>query len=130
MLEGFNADDVSYAVFDDIYGGFKNFPEYKAWLGAQKTIIVTDKYKKKVRVKWGKPAIYVCQVDPRLTEGRNCDLQWLEGNCDFIEIKNNLVTFPDTNEPESLVTMPSYPESLIDIGENLEDSFTESFTLA
>lgn len=96
MLDGFNPDDIAYAVFDDLYGGFKGFPEYKAFLGGQKTVIATDKYRKKVRFNWGKPCIYICQEDPRLTEGKHVDLQWLEGNCKFIEIKNKIVSFDES----------------------------------
>ena len=40
-------DDVEYAIFDDINGGLKFFPNYKSWLGCQEQFYATDKYKGK-----------------------------------------------------------------------------------
>ena len=55
----FNMDDFSndckYAVFDDIQGGFEYWHSYKGWLGAQKQFVITDKYRKKRTIHWGKP---------------------------------------------------------------------------
>ena len=46
-------DDVEYAVFDDIIGGFEQMRSYKAWFGAQETFDVSDKYRHKKRLQWG-----------------------------------------------------------------------------
>lgn len=77
-------DDVEYAVFDDMQGGLEFFHSYKFWLGAQKQFYVTDKYKGKRLVEWGKPCIYVSNSDPRHDKG--ADIHWLEGNCIFVEL--------------------------------------------
>lgn len=83
------SDDAEYAVFDDISGGFGFFPSYKQWLGGQFTFTVTDKYKHKVTLRWGKPTIWLCNTDPRLDwykPGASPDFEWMEANCDFVEI--------------------------------------------
>ncbi len=46
-------DDAEYAVFDDISGGFKFFPNYKGWLGCQAEFTVTDKYRAKKKIQVG-----------------------------------------------------------------------------
>jgi hypothetical protein len=81
-------DDMQYAVFDDMQGGLKFFPSYKFWLGHQMSFICTDKYRAKRRINWGKPAIYICNNDPR-DEG--ADNYWLEANCIFVEINEPIV---------------------------------------
>lgn len=65
-MDGFR-EDVKYAVFDD-FGGFKFFPMWKCWLGAQKEFAMTDKYRKKMTLKWGKACIWLCnpEDDPRV----------------------------------------------------------------
>lgn len=75
-------DDVEYAVFDDMQGGLEFFHAYKFWLGCQSQFYATDKYKGKRLIHWGKPCIYLSNTDPRLDKG--ADVDWLEGNCDFI----------------------------------------------
>jgi len=89
----FNLEDFSesaaYAIFDDISGGFGFCPSYKQWMGGQFQFTVTDKYKHKVTVKWGKPTIWLCNRDPRLEwykPGSTPDFAWMEDNCDFIEV--------------------------------------------
>lgn len=79
-------DDVEYAVFDDMQGGLEFFHSYKFWLGSQQEFYVTDKYKGKKLVKWGKPCIYVSNGDPRHDKG--ADIHWLEGNCIFVELRS------------------------------------------
>jgi hypothetical protein len=74
-------EDCEYAVFDDMQGGLEFLHSYKFWLGCQKEFNVTDKYRHKKRVKWGKPCIYLSNQDPRADRG--VDVEWLEGNCDF-----------------------------------------------
>lgn len=73
--------DAEYAVFDDMMGGLEYFHSYKFWLGAQKQFYMTDKYKGKTLVKWGRPCIYVSNTDPRMDKG--ADVDWLNGNCEF-----------------------------------------------
>ena len=82
----FNLDSFSessdYAVFDDIQGGFEFFHAYKGWLGAQKEFVITDKYKRKKTIKWGKPCIMLMNDDP--AGCAKADYEWLLGNCDII----------------------------------------------
>ena len=56
-------DDVAYAVFDD-FGGLKYLPTFKFWLGHQRQFYVTDKYKGKKLVEWGKPSIWLSNSNP------------------------------------------------------------------
>jgi hypothetical protein len=80
-------EGVQYAVFDDIAGGLKFFPQYKSWLGNQLEFYATDKYKRKTLVKWGKPCIWISNEYP-ITEG--VDHDWMEQNCIFVEINSPL----------------------------------------
>lgn len=81
-------DDVEYAVFDDIQGGLNFFHSYKFWLGHQQQFYVTDKYRGKKLVKWGKPSIWLSNHDPRTDQG--VDVDWLEANCQFVFISRPL----------------------------------------
>lgn len=83
MDETLNLEDVKYAVFDDMQGGFDFFHGYKFWLGAQAEFYVTDKYKGKKHVKWGKPSIWLCNNDP---QNEKVDWGWITGNCDVVEL--------------------------------------------
>nr|QJB18568.1 MAG: replication-associated protein [Genomoviridae sp.] len=76
---------AQYAVFDDIRGGIKFFPSYKEWLGCQQWVTVKCLYKEPQLVHWGKPGIWLSNTDPRL-EMLQADIDWMEGNVDFIEI--------------------------------------------
>lgn len=77
-------DGVKYAIFDD-FGGLKYLPSYKFWLGHQQQFYVTDKYKGKSFVTWGKPSIWLNNEDPREEHGiRSDEVEWLNANCDFI----------------------------------------------
>lgn len=75
-------EDADYAVFDDLAGGFKFWPGYKSWLGAQKEFDITDKYQGKRHVKWGKPGICLMNSDPLFDP--HVDTEWLIGNCFII----------------------------------------------
>lgn len=77
-------DDVKYAVLDDIDINF--FPNYKSWCGGQAEFEVTDKYKGKKTIKWGKPVIWTVNPanDPR--DGKSVDRAWLTANCFFVDV--------------------------------------------
>lgn len=81
-------EGVDYAVFDDIQGGFEFFHSYKMWLGCQKEFYITDKYKGKKLVKWGKPCIFICNEYPLTGK---VDVPWLEGNCEIHEVTESLL---------------------------------------
>jgi len=54
-------ENAEYAIFDDF--GWEFMPCKKAFFGAQKTFTLTDKYKRKKTVIWGKPIIFLCNPD-------------------------------------------------------------------
>lgn len=79
--------DVEYAVFDDMCGGFDFFHQYKFWLGSQAHFTMTDKYKGKKQIKWGKPSIWLCNINPA---GEKVDWDWVEGNCDVVHLQDTI----------------------------------------
>lgn len=76
--------DVSFAIFDDFkWESFSTF--HKQWLGCQEEFTLTDKYRKKQTVQWGKPCIYLCNPEdmPSMTS-------WLQENCVYIYLNKPL----------------------------------------
>lgn len=89
MEEGI--DTAKYAVFDD-FGGLKFLPSYKFWMGHQRQFYVTDKYKGKKLVEWGRPSIWINNEDPREEHGIRADeVEWLNANCVFIHLTEPIV---------------------------------------
>nr|UTM74950.1 replication-associated protein [Tick-associated circular DNA virus] len=86
------APDVDYAVFDDIRGGIKFFPAFKEWLGGQASVTVKELYREPRLLPWGKPCIWCANKDPRL-EMDPVDQEWMNANCLFVEITEEVVTF-------------------------------------
>ena len=88
----FNLDDwddnAKYVVLDDF--DVKFFPQWKSFLGCQKCFVLTDKYRKKRTVQWGRPCIWLCnpEYDPRGALPFSRD--WLEANCLFLTLTNPL----------------------------------------
>jgi hypothetical protein len=74
------SEDSEYLVMSDIprhkIGDQWVFEKYKAFFGAQKLVTVTDKYRKKVTLKWGKPMIYLCNK----FDGQWAEDDWLMAN--------------------------------------------------
>lgn len=66
-------------------GGITFWKSYKCWLGQQTQFYATDKYKGKKLIEWGRPTIYLSNSDPRMD--KECDYEWLEGNCIFVCIE-------------------------------------------
>ena len=91
-------ENVEYAVFDDLIGGFEFFRNYKGWLGAQEEFTLNDKWRHKRKFMWGKPSIMLMNDDPRISP--HVDLEWLEGNCDIVYVGDCFVHFP-TEWPDS-----------------------------
>lgn len=77
-------DEARYAVFDDMQGGFKFFPSYKGWLGGQGQFTVTDKYKGKTTIQWGRPTIWLMNESPSACT--DVDYEWLMGNCFIVHL--------------------------------------------
>lgn len=97
MCGQFNADDIdtsrSYAVFDDIQITAKTWTYWKSWFGSQKQFTVTDKYRKKRTIKWGKPMIFITNEawDPRFIRDLDrSEIEWMEGNCMFVKITDKM----------------------------------------
>lgn len=84
----FNVDDwdadAEYAVFDD-WEDWTKFWQYKQWIGAQQRFAVTDKYRAKRTVDWGKPVIIVSNSDPVFS-----DMCWLSANTMKLHVINKL----------------------------------------
>jgi len=78
-------DDAKYIILDDI--DIKFFPHWKFFFGCQKEGVLTDKYRKKRRVRNGKPTIWLCNgdSDPRRSLS-GAEGLWLIRNTDIIEI--------------------------------------------
>ena len=89
MLEGFNAEEVEYAIFDDLIKGLGTIPDYKLWFGGQQEMVIGDKYLHKQRIRWGKPCIYIANDDPRLDMTKS-EIAWLNKNCFFVNIDKPL----------------------------------------
>ena len=53
----------------------------------KKTFTVTDKYRAKKRIDWGKPCIMLMNEDPTIDS--HVDSAWLLGNCDIIFVPDN-----------------------------------------
>nr|QJB18726.1 MAG: replication-associated protein [Genomoviridae sp.] len=93
----FNIDEVDpskdYAVFDDIKLNEKTYWSWKPWFGGQKEFTVTDKYRKKRKLIWGKPIIWICNPasDPRNIQGLDySEHEWLRLRCIFVELADKL----------------------------------------
>lgn len=90
----FNADEIDsskcYIILDDFDIDF--FPSWKPWFGGQKQFTVTDKYRKKKRVMWGKPMIWLCNEgyspfdSKKMSKG---DSDWLAANTVYVNIGDN-----------------------------------------
>lgn len=77
------SSSAKYAIFDDIRGGIKFFPGFKDWLGCQPCFMVKQLYREPILMEWGKPSIWISNTDPR-DDMSEADIDWMEGNCDFI----------------------------------------------
>lgn len=85
------AENVDYAIFDDMRGGIKMFPSFKEWLGAQAYVTVKQLYREPKATPWGKPCIWLANTDPRY-EMDPSDVTWMDANCFFVELIHPLFT--------------------------------------
>ncbi|UYD39151.1 MAG: replication associated protein [Wigfec virus K19_493] len=76
-------------IMDDF--DWKYVPSKKQFWGAQKQFVITDKYRKKRDIIWGKPLIYICNDDqnPFYLMPR-CEEDWYKQNCITAFIVNKL----------------------------------------
>lgn len=91
--------EVEYAVFDDC--SISHMPGWKSWFGAQATVGVRALYRDATYVAWGKPIVWCTNRDPRIDMRIDInnershtwfqdDIDWMEANCIFINIQENL----------------------------------------
>lgn len=90
--------DARYLVVDDV--DFTTV--WKAIWGAQKQITLTDKFKRKRTMLWGKPLIWLCNVDETPFDAvdkrgnfllRGAQREWWEANCVRVDLAPNFL-FP------------------------------------
>lgn len=88
MNSMFNLDEFDmtrdYLVLDDIEFDF--IPARKAFFFGQKEFTLTDKYRKKKKIVWGKPTIYLCNVEPDWNKYPDP----YEQNCIIVHLYNKL----------------------------------------
>lgn len=89
-------EGAEYAVFDDMRGGIDFFPSWKEWLGGQLVCTVKKLYRDPVQISWGKPSIWLSNVDPRTQLKSPEDVEWLEGNCTFVYVGASLISHANT----------------------------------
>ncbi|UDN67448.1 replication-associated protein [robinz virus RP_212] len=84
------SDDSRLVILDDIDPKF--FPHWRGFLGCQKNITVTDKYRKKRRLRNGLPCIWLCneEMDPRRALPGIAERRWLDLNCKFVILNGPL----------------------------------------
>lgn len=99
-------ESCTYAIFDDIAEGFKGVPCIKYWFGGQKEFVLTDKYRSKRRVKWGKPSIYLSNDNP-LDSVSPEDREWLQRNCTIVDATSYVA---HANEGEGSPIIKDYME--------------------
>lgn len=97
--------DAEYAVLDDIRGGITFFPAWKEWLGSQQTVSVKKLYRDPVQLNWGKPCVWLSNMDPRdqmradindrtplsRINAIDNDIAWLEANVTFVHVRESIV---------------------------------------
>lgn len=64
-------------------------------MGAQRQFVVTDKYRKKKTIKWGRATIWLCnpEDDPR-NDLSVAERVWFDGNVTTINVFNPLFKYP------------------------------------
>lgn len=77
--------EAEYLVMDDIE--WQYVPNKKPFFGAQEHFTMTDKYKGKKTVDWGKPLIFLCNYNPQECEGWG---QWYDERMIVVEITHKM----------------------------------------
>jgi len=81
--------NATYLIIDDIK--WEYIPQKKSLFGAQHEFTLTDKYKKKKRIKWGKPCIYLFNPEDSPMSGLfGAELEWYMLNTTYIYINTPL----------------------------------------
>lgn len=80
-------DGAEYLILDD-FQDWSKFYLFKQFFGGQEEFVVTDKYRKKRNVKWGKPVIVLSNCRPQWFWEE--DGNWMRANVIECEVKNKL----------------------------------------
>jgi hypothetical protein len=91
-------DSALYLILDDFDDrSWKDFAYKKQFIGCQREFAITDKYKRKRTIKWGKPTIVISNddTDPWIRLNRN-QREWYSENCIRVEI--NIALFNITTD--------------------------------
>jgi hypothetical protein len=84
--------EADYIIFDDL--PIERVHGVKCWVGSMGEFSDTDKYKPKVRVKWGprKCCIILCNEgnDWRNSQEWNRELDWFKANVKCVNVIGNL----------------------------------------
>lgn len=83
-------DTVDYIILDDFSSDItKYLPSWKCFFGGQKEFTLTDKYRGKKTVKWGKPMIWLSNED--IFKNLHLEhIEFIKKNCDVIVLNNKL----------------------------------------
>lgn len=80
-------NSATYMILDDFDWEF--IPNKKGLIGCQKQIVLTDKYRKKMSVTWGKPVILIANEN-FIHDMKATMASWFESNCQIVRIANDL----------------------------------------
>lgn len=84
--------EAAYLVLDDV--AFKYIGGHRKGLwGAQKEVVISDKYMKKKTYKWGKPCIFVCNEDDDFRENsdlKRSEIEWYFANSVIVEVTQKM----------------------------------------
>lgn len=76
-----------YFIIDDV--PFERFPPWKAILGCQSEITLTDKYRAKIKLPWGIPTIVLWNED--MYKNFIIDLDFKKQNCEIVILQYSLI---------------------------------------
>lgn len=80
---------ATYLIIDDIKWEF--IPQKKSLFGGQLEFTLTDKYRKKRQIRWGKPCIYLFNPEDSPLPGLHGDeLEWYMSNITYVYITNKI----------------------------------------
>lgn len=92
---------ADYAIFDDMRGGIEFFPAWKEWLGAQQVVTVKKLYRDPIQCEWGRPSIWLSNMDPRGQLKSTDDILWLEANCMVVELDHSIISHASRELPQA-----------------------------
>ncbi|KAH9952327.1 hypothetical protein BGW80DRAFT_1196763 [Lactifluus volemus] len=99
-------EDKEYIIFDDI--PFEMFMNWQAFLGAQDSFTITDKYKRKRTIRnWNKPCIWLNNKNPIDCTPDQWKKDWLMANCVFVNLEHRLY-LPSPIVPEMFQPQPRW----------------------